>query len=435
MSDIRFGADGFDGSSSSSPSSVSGPSDSDASTDEYCPDDPREFRRHVSSLPEFEVSDPSAFRSTSPSSNCVLADVDKHLERMLLLLPAFSSPPDAATRADALRQWLTGFDVGWVLDMGSIDDVVVPRREVGRRVRAWVQALGTMERVFRRRYREARSPANDAAAAQLAALGELASQSAGAMLVLAGAVAAPLGNCSPSRLLAALDVYVPLSEAYPCLARTFCWGPSHPVTAASDAALVGLVAACMTSGPRPCAPTTTLGGACRRAARCTPASPSGWATSSSTMTTTTCQLRSAEESSNMLAFPGLRQVFMLNNTSAMVSRAVRSDLSLLLPPGWVRAREQPMEGYIKSYVQASWAPVLDDKRGAAFNVVLRRRNLLSAFYSALENACSMQRGWKNSVGECRAGILPVLDDHPEVEVPAGRTTEELEHRLSELFEG
>lgn len=110
----------------------------------------------------------------------------------------------------------------------------------------------------------------------------------------------------------------------------------------------------------------------------------------------------------MLAFPGLRQVFMLNNTSAMVSRAVRSDLSLLLPPGWVRAREQPMEGYIKSYVQASWAPVLDDKRGAAFNVVLRRRNLLSAFYSALENACSMQRGWKVPNPALRATLRRIV---------------------------
>jgi hypothetical protein len=28
-----------------------------------------------------------------------------------------------------------------------------------------------------------------------------------------------------------------------------------------------------------------------------------------------------------------------------------------------------------------------------------------------------------------------VDDHPEVEIPAGRSAEELEHQLLELFEG
>ncbi|KAI4976628.1 hypothetical protein ZWY2020_050235 [Hordeum vulgare] len=86
---------------------------------------------------------------------------------------------------------------------------------------------------------------------------------------------------------------------------------------------------------------------------------------------------------------------MLNNTSAILRRAVRSDLSMLLPPGWVLAREERMEGYIKDYLQMSWGPVvsrLDGKPGALN--VLRRRNPLSAFYLALENTCIMQGGWK-----------------------------------------
>jgi len=33
-----------------------------------------------------------------------------------------------------------------------------------------------------------------------------------------------------------------------------------------------------------------------------------------------------EEQSAALAFPGLRHIFMLNNTSAILRRAVRSDL-------------------------------------------------------------------------------------------------------------
>jgi hypothetical protein len=156
-----------------------------------------------------------------------------------------------------------------------------------------------------------------------------------------------------------------------------------------------------------------------------------------------------EEKSGALAFPGLRQIFMLNNTSALVQRAIRSDLSIFLPPGWVLAREELMEGYLKDYLEISWAPVvsrLDGKPGA-MRVLRRRRNPLSSFYSALENVCSMQRDWKVPSPVLRSilrktvseNVVPAyrryLDDHPEVEVPTGRTAEELEHQLSELFEG
>ncbi|XBI12862.1 hypothetical protein VPH35_139671 [Triticum aestivum] len=268
--DVRLGSSSGGSSPAASPS---GPSDSDGgstSTDEHCPDDPRESRRHF-----------SRFRPTSPSSSSPLCGDDyKHLQRMALLLPAFSST--AAARADALRQWIAGFDVGWVLDMGrgSGADHGLPRREVGRRIRAWAQALGAMDRVFRGRHNlEARSPASDAAAA------ELAGESVGVMLRLTGTVAALAS--SPSKLLAALD-------------------------------------------------------------------------------------------------------------AAIVRCAVRADvIGMRLPPGWVRAREERMEGYIRDYLRVSWAPVvsrLDGKPGAMN--ALRRRNLPSAFHSAFQNACGMQRGWK-----------------------------------------
>lgn len=487
IADARFGADGCDDSSSgrSSSASLSGLSDSDgsSSTEEYYCPDAREFRLHVS-LPSSSAHanvDPGSLRPISPSSSCVLADIDKHLNRMVLLLPAFSSP-SGAVRADALSHWLAGFDVGWVLDMDTTDNCgSLPRREVARRVRVWAQALSTMDRVFRRRHREARNPINDAAAAQLAALGELAAESAGAMLKLAGAVAA-LGS-SPSKLLAALDVYVPVSEAYPCLARMFSWGPSHPVSAASDAALAGLVDASrrcvrdlgafirehypwrMPQGGEvhPCVGFWMGYFSCMLRNRVSlyfvlaggggdePTTPFAPGEGGLVAELISCLEAVLEEKSGALAFPGLRQVFMLNNTSAIVRRAVRSDLKLFLPPCWVRAREERMEGYVKGYVDASWAPVVSrlnsgGGKPTAVNV-LRRRNPLSAFYSALENACSMQRGWKvpNPVlrGVLRRTVseyvVPAyrryLEDYPKAEVPAGRTEEELEHQLSELFEG
>ncbi|OEL21524.1 hypothetical protein BAE44_0017454 [Dichanthelium oligosanthes] len=479
----QFGADGGCDSSScgSSPvSSRSCPSESDGSSssnaDEFCPDPyPSE-----SASPSSSSSVPGEVKRTSPSlplvtesSACVLDDIGRHQQRMLALLPAFFSSPATGARADALSRWLAGFDVGWVLDMDALGrgGDSRPRREVGRRVRAWAQALSTMEHVFRLRHRKL-------SAAQVAALGELAAASAGAMLKLAGAVAA-LGS-SPSKLLAALDVYAPVSEAFPVLARLFSWGPSHPISAAAEATLAGLVDAArrcrhnlrtsfirshypwrMPQGGEvhPCVGFWMGYFRCLLRNRVTlyfvlgnddsdgeAPPPGGLSLVEELIASLEAVL---EEKSAALAFPGLREVFMLNNTFAIVRRAVRSDLKLFLPPGWVRAREERMEGYIKGYMDASWKPVVSRLKnggggGKSAAVLGRRTNRPSAFYTALENACSAQRCWKvpspvirgilrKSVSE---KVVPAyrgyLEDHPEAN---GRTAEELEQQLSDLFEG
>ncbi|KAF0901940.1 hypothetical protein E2562_011775 [Oryza meyeriana var. granulata] len=490
---------GGDGSSSggSSPASVSGPSDSDGSSstaDEF-PVDAYELRRRIAPLPSTSASvsaltggDHGCFHPISPTSLSVLSDIDRHMQSMVLLLPAFASPA-TAPRAEALARWLGGFDVGWVLEMdaGGGCGSRFPRREVGRRVRVWTQALSIMDRVFRLRHREARNPINDAAAAQLAALGELASASAGAMLKLAAAVSA-LGS-SPSTLLAALDVYVPVSEAYPGLARMFSWtwcagAASHPVPAAADAALAALVDAarrCVRGLPasirahypwrmpqggevHPCVGFWMGYFRCMLRTRVslylvlaggdgdeatTPALVPGEGGLVAELIT--CLEAVLEEKSSELAFPGLRQVFMLNNTHAIVRRAVRSDLAMFLPPGWARAREEHMESYVKSYLDVSWAPIVSRLTGAAaakpaaMSVLLQRRDPLAAFYSALENACSAQRCWKVPSPVLRRVLRRTVLNHvvpayrrylEEVEqLAAARTVEDLERQLSELFEG
>ncbi|XP_062228269.1 exocyst complex component EXO70B2-like [Phragmites australis] len=486
IADVRFGNDGgYDSSSSggSSPaSSHSGPSESDGSSstaDEFC-SDLREFRRHGSNSSSSSSSVSDSLRPVSDSFACVLDDIDKHQKRMLLLLPAFSSSAGAGARADALSRWLVGFDVGWVLDMDASGwaGESLPRREVGRRVRAWAQALSTMERVFRLRHREL-------TAAQVTALGELAAATASAMLKLASTVAA-LGS-SPSKLLAVLDMYVPVSEAFPVLGRLFSWGPSHAVSVATEATLTDLVDAARRCGydlrafirshypwrmpqggeVHPCVGFWMGYFRCmlrNRISLCfvlgseddagdpdaSPLSPGAEGGLSLVTELILCLEDVLEEKSAALAFPGLRQVFMLNNTFAIVRRAMRSDLKLFLPPEWVRVREERMKGYMMGYVDASWAPVVSrlDGGGTKPSAVLRRRiNRLSTFYSALENACVAQRRWKvpNPVlrGVLRKivseNVVPAyrryLEDHPEVEVAAGRTAEELEQQLSELFEG
>ncbi|KAJ1258306.1 hypothetical protein BS78_10G065400 [Paspalum vaginatum] len=482
----RFGADGggYDSSSSSgggsSPASpYSGPSDSDGSSsssnaDEFCPY-PSELQRHASSL---SIHANTLAPVITESSAAVLDDIDRHQQRMLALLPAFSSAAGAA-RDEALSRWLAGFEVGWVLEMGaSGGGESLPRREVGRRVRAWAQALSSMERVFRRRHRELTG-------AQVAALGELAAATAGAMLRLAGAVAA-LGS-SPSKLLASLDVYVPVSEAFPVLARLFSWAPAHPVSAAAEAALAAVVDGARSCGRdlagfvrahypwrmpqggevHPCVGFWmgyfrcmlrnrvslffVLGGSddMDSDGEATPTPTTGLGLVADLIS---CLEAVLEEKATALAFPGLRQVFMLNNTFAIMRRAVRSDLKLFLPPGWAREREERMEAYIKGYMDASWKPVVarldgGGTKSAAAILGRRRTNRPSAFYTALENACSAQRCWKvpnpvirgilrKTVAE---NVVPAyrryLEDHPEVEVANGRTAEELEQQLSELFEG
>ncbi|OEL16628.1 hypothetical protein BAE44_0022352 [Dichanthelium oligosanthes] len=485
----QFGADGGSDSSScgSSPvSSRSGPSESDGSSssnaDEFCPDPyPSESASPSSSSVRGEVNRTSpSLPLVTESSACVLDDIGRHHQRMLALLPAFSSPATGAgARADALYRWLAGFDVGWVLDMDASarSGVSLPRREVGRRVRAWALELSTMERVFRLCHQELTKP-------QVEACGELAAASASAMLTLAGAVAA-LGS-SPSKLLAALEVYVPVSEAFPVLARLFSWGPSHPVPVATETTLAALVDAArscrsdlwafirshypwrMPQGGEvhPCVGFWMGYFRCmirNRISICfvlgndddgeEPPQATGNEGGLSLVTELiSCLEAVLEEKSAGLAFPGLRQVFMLNNTFAIVRRAMRSDLKLFLTKEWFRVRDERMEGYIKGYMDASWAPVvsrLDDVAGGKKpSAVLRRRtNRLSAFYSVLENACTAQRCWKvpNPVlrGILRktvsANVVPAyrryLEDHQEVEAAIGRTAEKLEQQLSDLFEG
>ncbi|KAG2609892.1 exocyst complex component EXO70A1-like [Panicum virgatum] len=480
--------EGYDDSSSGGSSPVSyrsGPSESDGSSssnaDEFCPD-PYPSGSDSPSSSSFVRDGVDRTSFLTAASACVLDDIDSHRQRMLALLPAFSSPAGAGARAQPLSRWLSGFGVGWVLDMdasgltGAAAERL-PRREVGRRVRAWAQALGTMERVFRLRHREL-------TVKQVEALGELAAASPGAMLRLARAVAAL--ESSPSKLLAALDVYAPVSEAFPVLGRMFSWGPSHPVSAAAGGTLAALVDATRSCGRdlrafvrshypwrmpqggevHPCVGfwmgyfrcllrnrislCFVLGGSGDGDGEDAPPGAEGGFGLVTELIS--CLEAVLEEKSAALAFPGLRQVFMLNNTFAIVRRAVRSDLKLFLPPGWVRARDERMEGFIKGYMDVSWAPVvarLDDAGGTKASAVLRRRtaNRLSVFYSALENAYSAQRCWKvpNPVlrGVLRktvsGNVVPAyrryLEDHPEVDVAVGRSAEELEQQLSDLFEG
>ncbi|KAF8698015.1 hypothetical protein HU200_035520 [Digitaria exilis] len=443
----------------SSPVSVlSGPSESDgyssSDSDEFCPD-------------PYPTRPSSSVRGgldrtvlLTESSTCVLDDIDsRHQQRMLALLPAFSSPVDAVARAESLSRWLSGFGVGWVLDMDASASgrggETLPRREVGRRVRAWAQALSTMERVFRLHHREL-------TVNQVEALGELAAASAGAMLKLAGAVAAL--ESSPSKLLTSLDVYVPVSEAFPVLGRMFSWGPSHPVSAAAEETLAAVVDAArsccrdlrtfirshypwrMPQGGEvhPCIGFWMGYFRCmlrNRISLClvlgdgddapplAPGVEEGGVRLGLVAEFISCLEAVLEDKSAALAFPGLRQVFMLNNTLAVVRRAVRSDLKLFLPPGWVRVREERMERYIKSYMDASWAPVasrLDDAKPSAAVLRWRRTNRLGAFYTALENACSAQRWWKVPNPTLRSmlrktvseNVVPAyrryLENHPEV---------------------
>ncbi|TVU12304.1 hypothetical protein EJB05_45941, partial [Eragrostis curvula] len=476
IAEARFGSSGFydnsSGGGSSLASSVHSDSDESSSADEFW-HDLREVQRYASPLSSSSVRD-SIRRITVSSPRALDDDNIKHQQRMLLVLPAFASPATAAARAEALTRWLAGFDVGWVV--GASDSL--PRREVARKVRAWAQALSAMERLFLLWKPEL-------AAEMVTALGELAVASAGAMLRLVRAVSA-LDN-SPSKLLTALDVYVPVWETYPVLARLFSWGPSHPVLVAAETALADLVDAArrcrrdlrtfirshypwqMPQGGdvHPCVGFWMgyfrcmlrhrvslyfiLGNEDRVAEAAPPPEQSAEGGLSHLVAgLISCLEAVLEEKSAALAAPGLRQVFMLNNTCAIVLHAVGSDLKLFLPPEWVHDHEERMEGCIKGYIAASWAPVvsrLDGGRARTSIIGSGHQNRLKTFCSALENACSAQRCWKvpNPVlrGVLRRNVsekvVPVyrrfLEDHPEVQVDTGLAAEELEQQLLDLFEG
>ncbi|CAL5051438.1 unnamed protein product [Urochloa decumbens] len=254
-----------------------------------------------------------------------------------------------------------------------------------------------MERVFRLRHPELPP-------AQAASLGELGGRERRRDAEASRTVAALAS--SPSKLLAALDLYVPLSENRVSLLFVLGDGDESPAPGAEGDVGHGLVAELVS-----------------------------------------CLEATLEEDAAALAFPGLRQVFMLNKTHAITRHAAGSDLRHLLPAEWLRVREERIEGYIKGYMDASWAPVVSRLDGGRTKQQARRRSPLSAFYAAFENACSAQRSWKVSDPALREALRQAvseyvgpayrryLEDHPEVETAPGRTAEELEQQLSGLFEG
>ncbi|KAF8702084.1 hypothetical protein HU200_033432 [Digitaria exilis] len=450
---LDSGSGGYDSSSGggSSPASpAASESDGSSGADELYPHDQSEFRRPHASPLSFSAHDDELDRDCCirhQPSVCVLLD-DEHHQRMLLLflLPAFASPTNAAARAEALSLWLSEFDVAWVLDeMGA---TAIPRRELGTR------------RVFHLHLRS-----QELTPKKEAALGELAAASAGAMLTLVGAVAALEGSC-PWKLLAALDLYAPLTETYPLLAVLFSWGPSHPVPAAAEPALAGLVDAARRCGrdlgalvrshypwqqmPRVGEVDPCVGfwmGYFRRMLSSSRVSlrfvlgdgdehededsPPGTAEGLVAELISCLEAVLEEKAAALASFPGLRQVFLLNNTRAVAAGS--DDLRRSLPPEWLRVREERMEGHIRGYMDASWAPVVSQ--------LARRRSSPSAFHAAFESACSEQRCWKvpdpalrgvlrEAVSEY---VVPAyrryLEDHPEVEAPPGGTAEELEQQL------
>ncbi|GJN38589.1 hypothetical protein PR202_gb27646 [Eleusine coracana subsp. coracana] len=512
IAEARFGSryDNNSSSGGSSPTSSAHSDDSDdsSSADEFSDDVRRCHRRHGSPLASSSARDrPIPFPSVSSPTCAALGDDTRHRNLMLVVLPNFCLPAVAAARSKALAFWLDGFDVGWVVGGGggTSESLPLPRREVARRVGAWAEALRAMERVFRLHKPELLRVSEKEAAA----LGELAAASAGAMLKLVRDVSAL--KSSPFKLLAALDVYVPAWETYPVLARLFSWPPSHPVLAAAEAALADLVNAArgccrrdlrafvrayypwrMPPGAgdgeviHPCVgfwmgyfrcmlrnriPLYFILGNdgnpedSRRAvissqpllpARAVSAegTASGGSLSHLVAELISCLeavLEDKSSSSSSAAVPGLRQVFMLNNTCAIMLQAMGSDLRPFLPPEWLRVREERMEGYIKGYMDAAWAPVVSrlELDSTPSIIVPRRRDPLDAFCSALESACSEQRQWKvpNPVlrGILRKvvteSVVPMyrrfLEDHREAAraVPTRLTAEELEHQLSNLFEG
>lgn len=468
IAEARFGS-GYEHNSSSGGSSPASSADSDDSDDsDEFRDDLREVRRHRQASPLSSSSLCCHRDSLGPVSPCAPDDDIKLQQHMLLVLPAFAAPAIAAARARALSVWLAGFDVGWVVGAGG--SLPLPRREVARRARAWAQALRSMERLFRLRKPEL-------CAEKAAALGELAAASGGAMLKLVRDISAL--QSSPSKLLAALDAYVPAWETYPVLARLFSWGPSHPVLAAAETALADLVNAArlcrrdlgafirthypwrMPPGGavHPCVgfwmgyfrcmlrnriPLYFVLGSHR-------AEDGGAGGLSHLLPELISYLEAVleDKSSAAASLPGLHQLFMLNNTCAIVLHAMGSDLRPFLPAEWLRFREERMEGYIKAYMDAAWAPVLSrlelGRRTRPSSIIASfRRDPLDAFHSALED----QRCWKVPNPVLRAilrkvvteSVAPVyrrfLEDHPEVAGVATKlTADELEHRLSNLFEG
>jgi hypothetical protein len=139
---------------------------------------------------------------------------------------------------------------------------------------------------------------------------------------------------------------------------------------------------------------------------------------------------------------GLRFLFLLNN-SYFIQEEIKYSFYLLEFP--MPALPCKVEGYMKSYLQVSWAPVLSCLLGPTPMCLGRNYSPFSKFEFEFHKVYTAQKQWKMPNPEIREtlrkaitqklvpGYIEYIDGN-KVTTPK-LSPEELEEMLQELFEG
>ncbi|XP_062229873.1 uncharacterized protein LOC133927425 [Phragmites australis] len=147
------------------------------------------------------------------------------------------------------------------------------------------------------------------------------------------------------------------------------------------------------------------------------------------------------ESQTLFSDHSLRFLFLINN-SYFMSQKLHTNRFLAVP---MQALARKIDGYINSYLQASWTPVLKCLHSPTSLHCFRRHSPLPKFQSKFQKTYTAQKLWKVPDPKLRKRlrkaivekVIPAftgfLEDN-NIDTP-GVTPENLEEMLEELFEG
>ncbi|XP_073526253.1 uncharacterized protein [Phyllobates terribilis] len=165
-------------------------------------------------------------------------------------------------------------------------------------------------------------------------------------------------------------------------------------------------------------------------------------------------LNNLDGKSKLYKDPALMELFLMNNVHYIVSSVRRSDMNELLGDDWVHIHRRTVQQHANQYKRVAWSKILQHITVSGELTKARIRERFKNFNSEFEELHQRQSEWSVPDGELRESLRLAI---AEVLLPAYRsftnrfrssvdggkypnkyikyTPEDLEHKLSDLFEG
>lgn len=163
-----------------------------------------------------------------------------------------------------------------------------------------------------------------------------------------------------------------------------------------------------------------------------------------------------EEKSKAYAPAGRRCIFLLNNAHFILQQGDSTSLHEVLGAYWSEYRKQGIDRHIRSYLEASWGPVISCLSSTKSNNLMRMRrknsvlhkvSVLVEFNALLQITYSTEKLWKIKSPQLRSTLRRsvsgkvisayrgYLESNAELKRSATCAPEDLEDMFQDLFEG